>query len=58
MILAHERAHIRRGDPLWKAFSFLALSVHWFNPLVWLMFVLFGRDLEMACDEAVIRDIF
>ena len=54
MILAHERAHIRRGDPLWKAFSFLALSVHWFNPLVWLMFVLFGRDLEMACDEAVI----
>ena len=54
-ILAHERHHIRRGDPLWKALGFLALAVHWFNPLVWLAFVLACRDMEMSCDEAVVK---
>ena len=56
-ILAHEQTHIRCGDPWWKALAFLALTVHWFNPLVWLAFILFGRDMETACDEAVIRKL-
>ncbi len=56
-ILLHERYHIRRGDHLWKALGFLALCIHWFNPLVWLAFVLAGRDMEMSCDEAVIRKL-
>lgn len=54
-ILLHERYHIKRGDHLIKAVSFLALCVHWFNPLVWVAFVLSGKDMEMSCDEAVIR---
>ena len=56
-ILAHEQTHIRRGDPWWKALAFLALTVHWFNPLVWLAFVSFGKDMETACDEAVVRKL-
>ncbi len=54
-ILLHEQTHIRRGDHLVKAFFWLALCVHWFNPLVWAAFFLCGRDMEMSCDEAVIR---
>ena len=54
-IIAHERHHIRRGDHIFKALGFLALTVHWFNPLVWLAFILASRDMEMSCDEAVIR---
>lgn len=54
-ILAHERHHIRRLDPLWKALGFLALSIHWFNPLVWAAFILACRDMEMSCDEAVLK---
>ena len=54
-IIAHERHHIRRGDHILKALGFLALMIHWFNPLVWLAFVLASRDMEMSCDEAVIR---
>jgi len=54
-ILAHEWYHIRRGDHIWKVLAYIALSIHWFNPLVWLSFVLAGRDMEMSCDEAVIR---
>ncbi|MBR6311740.1 MAG: M56 family metallopeptidase, partial [Oscillospiraceae bacterium] len=53
--LAHERAHLSRLDHVWKLLSFVLLAVHWFNPLVWLAFVLFGRDLELICDEHVIR---
>lgn len=53
-ILAHERAHIRRLDPLWKQIGFLLLTLHWFNPLLWLAFILFCRDIEGACDEKVI----
>lgn len=54
-ILLHERIHIQRGDPLTRAAAYLALCLHWFNPLVWLAFFLSGRDMEMSCDEAVIR---
>ena len=56
-ILLHERHHIRRLDHAVKLLAFLALCVHWFNPLVWLMFVLLGRDMEMSCDEAVVRKL-
>lgn len=56
-VVAHERAHIRRGDHWWKPLGFLVLAVHWFNPVVWLGYVLFCRDLELACDERVIRSM-
>lgn len=54
-ILLHEQMHIRRRDPLTKCLAFLALCLHWFNPLVWLSFYLFSKDMEMSCDEAVIK---
>ena len=54
-IIAHERQHIHRRDPLWKLLGYLALCVHWFNPLVWLAFFLGGKDMEMSCDEAVLN---
>lgn len=54
-IIPHEEHHIRRGDPVIKLFAFAALCVHWFNPLVWLAFVLASKDMEMSCDEAVIK---
>ena len=56
-IIAHERAHIGRGDNWWKLLGFLCASVHWYNPLVWLSYVLLCRDIELACDEKVIRDL-
>ena len=54
-VLAHERLHLRRGDFLWKPLFFLAAAVHWFNPVLWLAWRLFCRDLEAACDEGVLR---
>ncbi|MBQ3955679.1 MAG: hypothetical protein II680_07305, partial [Clostridia bacterium] len=54
-VAEHERVHIRRLDPLWRLLSFAALSLHWFNPLVWLAFRLSGKDMEMSCDEAVLN---
>ena len=54
-VLAHEHTHIRRFDPLRKALFAAALCLHWFNPLVWAMYVLAGRDMELSCDEAVLR---
>lgn len=54
VIVLHEQFHIRRLDPAIKLLSFLALCVHWFNPLVWVAFFLSGKDREMRCDEAVI----
>ena len=54
-ILCHERAHLRRGDHIVKPLCWLALAIHWFNPAVWLAFILMSRDIEAACDEAVIR---
>ncbi len=56
-IIAHERAHIRRHDPLTKVLAGLILSVHWFNPLCWAAYSLLGRDMELACDEHVIRTL-
>ena len=54
-ILLHERTHIRRFDHVTRGLAWLAAAVHWFNPLVWLAFYLAGRDMEMSCDEAVLR---
>lgn len=54
-ILAHEQTHIQRLDYLIKPFAFLVLIVHWFNPLMWVSFTLMSKDMEMSCDESVIR---
>lgn len=56
-VVAHEQHHIRRLDHVWKLLAFLALCLHWFNPLVWLSFVLAGKDMEMSCDEGVIQKL-
>jgi beta-lactamase regulating signal transducer with metallopeptidase domain len=56
-VLAHEAAHIKRCDHLWKPIGFIVLSLHWFNPLVWLAYVLLCRDIELACDEKVIESL-
>ena len=56
-ILAHERCHIRRLDLVTRHLAFAAVCLHWFNPLVWLAFILSGKDMEMSCDEAVIRQL-
>ena len=56
-ILSHEQAHIRRKDHWWKPLGFLLLSVHWFNPLMWIAYLLLSRDIEQACDEKVIRSL-
>ena len=56
-VIAHEQAHIRRGDHWWKPLGFLLLTVHWFNPLLWLGYILLCRDIELACDEKVIREM-
>ncbi len=52
--LAHENAHLRRGDPWWRLLSWLLVCLHWFNPLCWLAYLLSGRDMELSCDEAVL----
>ena len=54
-IIRHEQHHIRRGDHIIKALAFLALSIHWFNPLVWVAFIYSNKDMEMSCDEAVVK---
>lgn len=54
-IIAHERHHIRRCDHIIKLLAYFSLCIHWFNPLVWVAFILAGKDMEMSCDEAVIR---
>ena len=56
-ILLHEQTHIRRLDHIFKLISFLALSIHWFNPFVWASFFLSVKDMEMSCDEAVIKQL-
>lgn len=56
-VVAHETAHIRRKDHLWKPLGFLLLTLHWFNPLMWLGYVLLCRDIELACDEKVIKEL-
>lgn len=54
-VLAHEYIHIRRFDSITKLVLIAALCVHWFNPLVWVMYILANRDIELSCDEAVVR---
>ena len=54
-VIAHEQTHICRRDHWWKPLGFLLLTIHWFNPLMWLSYVLLCRDIELACDEKVIR---
>lgn len=56
-VIAHEKAHIRRRDHWWKPFGFLLLSVYWFNPVLWVAYILLCRDIEAACDEKVIKDM-
>lgn len=56
-ILLHEKIHIRRGDHILRLLAFFALSLHWFNPLVWCAFFLSEKDMEMSCDEAVMRQM-
>lgn len=56
-VIAHEQAHIDRKDHLWKLLGFFLLSIHWFNPLLWLAYRLLCRDIELACDERVIRTL-
>lgn len=56
-IVLHERTHIRRHDHAVKMFAYLVLCLHWFNPLAWMAFVLMGADMEMSCDECVIRKL-
>lgn len=57
MVLSHERAHLKRRDNWVKPLAFILLALHWFNPLVWLAYVLLCRDIESACDERVLRDM-
>lgn len=56
-VIAHEQAHICRGDHLWKLLGFLLLAVYWFHPLLWVAYGLFCRDLEFACDQRVVKDL-
>lgn len=56
-VIAHEQAHLRRGDHFWKPLGFLLLTVYWFNPVLWVAYVLLCRDIEAACDERVVRDM-
>ena len=56
-VIAHERHHIRRFDHIIKLLAYFALCIHWFNPIVWAAFILAGKDMEMSCDEAVIRKL-
>ncbi len=55
-VIAHEQAHICRKDYLWKPLGFLILTLHWFNPMVWLGYILLCRDIELACDEKVVKE--
>lgn len=54
IIIAHEKVHIKRKDYLWKQLGFIIVSIHWFNPMVWVGYILFVNDIELACDEKVI----
>lgn len=56
-VLAHEKAHLKRNDHWWKPIGFLLLTVYWFNPVMWLAYILLCRDIELACDEKVIKEM-
>lgn len=56
-VIKHEITHIKRGDHLWKPLGYMLLTVYWFNPLCWVAYILLCRDIELACDERVVRDM-
>lgn len=56
-VIFHEKSHLKRYDHIFKLLSFILLALHWFNPLVWISYILFCRDIELACDENVIRNM-
>lgn len=56
-VLLHEQIHIKRGDPFYRMLAYIALCIHWFNPLVWLAFSYSGKDMEISCDEAVLKQL-
>lgn len=56
-VIAHEQAHIKRRDHWWKPLAFLLLTIYWFNPIIWLAYILLCRDIELACDEKVIKEL-
>lgn len=57
LVVAHERAHIRRHDHWWKPLGFLLLTIYWFNPVIWIAYILLCRDIELACDEYVVSHL-
>lgn len=54
-VIAHEKAHLKRCDHLWKPLGFAILSIYWFNPVIWMAYILLCRDIELACDEKVVK---
>jgi len=56
-VIAHEKAHLKRKDHLWKPLGFLLLAVYWFHPLLWVGYILLCKDIELACDEKVLREL-
>lgn len=56
-VIAHEHAHLARRDHWWKVLGYLVFALHWFNPLVWVAYILFCRDIELACDEKVVKGL-
>lgn len=56
-VISHEKAHLKRCDHIWKPLGFLLLSVYWFNPVMWAAYILLCRDIELACDEKVIKEM-
>ena len=56
-VIAHEQAHLKRKDHWWKPLGFLLLAIHWFNPVMWLAYIVLCRDIELACDEKVIKEL-
>ena len=56
-ILVHEKAHIKRADHIWKVFGYALLVIYWFNPLSWISYLLFCKDMELACDEKATKDM-
>ncbi len=57
LIVAHEKTHIQRGDHFWKPLGFVILSIYWFHPLCWIAYMLLCRDIELTCDEQVIKNL-
>jgi len=56
-VIEHERVHLKRCDHLWKPLAFVLLAMYWFNPIIWIAYILLCRDIELACDERVIKDM-